>query len=222
MSFLKVSKLRKGFGKKAVLVDAEFSLDKGKILVLVGPSGGGKSTLLRCLSGLEKPEDGDIFLDGEKIVENGESVGDHGAFGLVFQQFNLFPQYTAKENISLSPRLRNSFPKEEIEKKTDRLIKHFGLENEADQYPHQLSGGQKQRVALARAMILEPQVLCLDEPTSALDPQLTDAVADLIKRLRDEGMTIIVVTHDLDFAGKIADETIWVKDGKLTWQKQKD
>lgn len=208
MAYLEVKHLSKSFGDEKILDDINFTLEKSEILVIVGPSGGGKSTLLRCLNDLEEADEGEIDLKGKKTDPN-------QVFGLVFQQFQLFPQYTALENVTLAPRMRRIGSMEEIEKKGRDLLSIFGLEDRAGNYPHQLSGGQKQRVALARALILDPKVLCLDEPTSALDPALTDMVKDLILSLKARGMTLIVVTHDLPFGKKIADKMLFLENGKL-------
>ena len=206
--FLEIRNLNKSFGQIKVLKDINFTMEESEILVIVGPSGGGKSTLLRCLNGLEEPDTGGIYLRG--IEEEPKNI-----FGLVFQQFNLFPQYTALDNVTLAPKIRGEEAIENIQLRAKRLLIDFGLAEEVEKYPHQLSGGQKQRVALARAMILNPAVLCLDEPTSALDPYLRDVVADLILELKREGMTLIVVTHDFQFAKKIADKTLFMDGGIL-------
>lgn len=208
MAYLEIRNLSKRFGDFVALDQVNFEIEQSEIVVLLGPSGGGKTTLLRCLTGLETIDEGEILL-------NGKALDDHLAFGLVFQQFELFPQYTAKQNITLSPKLRGLFSPEEIEKHANALLEHFGLSEHADHYPHQLSGGQKQRVALARAMILEPAILCLDEPTSALDQGLTSTVAELILGLKAAGMTLLVVTHDQSFAQAIADRILRVEKGKV-------
>lgn len=209
MAYLEVRHLQKSFDGVRILDDISFTLEKSEILVIIGPSGGGKSTLLRCLNDLEQADGGEIDLEGKKTDPN-------QVFGLVFQQFQLFPQYTALENVTLAPRLRKMGPAAEIDRKGRDLLALFGLADRTENYPHQLSGGQKQRVALARALILDPKVLCLDEPTSALDPALTDMVKDLVLSLKARGMTLIVVTHDLPFGKKIADKILFLENGKLT------
>lgn len=209
MAYLEVRHLQKSFDGVRILDDISFTLEKSEILVIIGPSGGGKSTLLRCLNDLEQADGGEIDLEGKKTDPN-------QVFGLVFQQFQLFPQYTALENVTLAPRLRKMGPAAEIDQKGRDLLALFGLADRTENYPHQLSGGQKQRVALARALILDPKVLCLDEPTSALDPALTDMVKDLVLSLKARGMTLIVVTHDLPFGKKIADKMLFLENGKLT------
>lgn len=206
--YLQIEGLNKSFSDNQVLKNINFTMDRSEVLVIVGPSGGGKSTLLRCLNGLEKIDSGTIKSEG--IEEEPKDI-----FGLVFQQFNLFPQYTALENVTLAPKLKEGADTLDIEKRGIELLSEFGLEEHINHYPHQLSGGQQQRVALARAMILSPKILCLDEPTSALDPYLRDVVADLIQDLKETGMTLIVVTHDEAFAERIADRTLFMKDGVL-------
>ena len=206
--YLQIEGLNKSFSDNQVLKNINFTMDRSEVLVIVGPSGGGKSTLLRCLNGLEKIDSGTIKSEG--IEEEPKDI-----FGLVFQQFNLFPQYTALENVTLAPKLKEGADTLDIEKRGIELLSEFGLEEHINHYPHQLSGGQQQRVALARAMILSPKILCLDEPTSALDPYLRDVVADLIQDLKETGMTLIVVTHDEAFTERIADRTLFMKDGVL-------
>ncbi|NLJ94548.1 MAG: amino acid ABC transporter ATP-binding protein [Clostridiaceae bacterium] len=206
MAYLEVKNLAKQFDNEKVIKGISFSLEKGQTLVVAGPSGAGKSTLLRCLNGLEEIDQGEVFLNGKKLKDSSD-------FGFVFQQFQLFPQYTALENVSLAPSLHNLGSKQEIEQRSLDLLESFSLKEHVHKYPYQLSGGQRQRVAIARAMILDPEILCLDEPTSALDPALRDQVAELILELNEKGMTQIVVTHDLVFAEKIADKLIYLADG---------
>lgn len=207
-SYLLVEGLNKSFYNRHILKDINFEMNKSEILVIVGPSGGGKSTLLRCLNGLEEIDSGTIKLNG--IQKEPKEI-----FGLVFQEFNLFPQYTALENVTLAPKLKFKKNTQEINELGKELLSQFGLNEHINHYPHQLSGGQKQRVALARSMILKPKILCLDEPTSALDPYLRDVVADLILELKETGMTLIVVTHDEAFAKKISDKTLYMENGLL-------
>ena len=203
MALLEVNHLVKNFGPTQVLRDVSFSLEAGQVLALIGSSGSGKTTLLRCLTGLENPDSGTIILQGG------------GSFGLVFQNFNLFPQYTALENITLAPSLRKNRAKGELRREALALLAQVGLENRADMYPWQLSGGQQQRVAIARALALKPEVLCFDEPTSALDPELTGEVLRTIRGLKEKNITMIVVTHEMEFAKSVADVVIYMADGVI-------
>ena len=201
MAFLNVNNLTKSFGDTEVIRGVSFSLEQGQVLALIGSSGSGKTTLLRCLTGLETPSSGAITLPGG------------GSFGLVFQNFNLFPQYTALENVMLAPSLRKKMPKKELRREAMALLAQVGLENRADMYPWQLSGGQQQRVAIARALALKPEVLCFDEPTSALDPELTGEVLRTIRGLKEKNHTMIVVTHEMEFAKCVADVVIYMAEG---------
>ena len=203
MALLEANHLVKNFGPTQVLRDVSFSLEAGQVLALIGSSGSGKTTLLRCLTGLENPDSGTIILQGG------------GSFGLVFQNFNLFPQYTALENITLAPSLRKNKAKGELRREALALLAQVGLENRADMYPWQLSGGQQQRVAIARALALKPEVLCFDEPTSALDPELTGEVLRTIRGLKEKNITMIVVTHEMEFAKSVADVVIYMADGVI-------
>ena len=225
MAFLEVKGLTKSFGQKKVLRGIDFSLEKNKTLAVVGASGGGKTTLLRCLTLLETPDGGIVSIDGREYSFDGgksRSVIDaelRGKVGLVSQTFDLFPQYTAAENIALPLSLAE---KERAKKgllplyeddslRVKELLLKMGLEDNADQYPCTLSGGQRQRVAIARAIALSPSILCFDEPTSALDPALSDEVAKVINAL--EEIAVVVVTHDMRFAAKVADKTIIIENG---------
>lgn len=202
---LEINDVRKNYGDLEVLKGISFSVAKGQVVSIIGTSGSGKTTLLRCITGLEQ-------FDGGEVMVAGSTNKDTKAFGLVFQNFQLFPQYTALENIMLAPKLQKlSFTNDE----GMALLKKVGLEDKAGGYPYQLSGGQKQRVAIARALALKPQILCFDEPTSALDPELTSEVLKVIRQLRDQGHTMIIVTHELDFARQVSDMIIYMKDGKI-------
>ncbi len=201
MAILEVKNLEKNFGTTEVLKGVSFSLEKGQVLAVIGASGGGKSTLLRCLNGLETPDKGEITISGG------------GKMGLVFQSFNLFPQYTALENVTLAPGLLKKGEKSAIREKGMALLDQVGLGDKADLYPWQLSGGQQQRCAIARALALEPDVLCFDEPTSALDPALTGEVLRVIKGLKEGGHTMILVTHEMMFAKMASDVVIYMQDG---------
>ena len=219
MAILEVKNIKKGFGSTDVLKDVSFSLEKGQVLAIIGSSGSGKTTLLRCLNFLETPDEGEIWVDGKLL--NGGNLTDEQIrqnrlhFGLVFQNFNLFPQYTVLENITLAPQLLKKSAPAEIREKALKLLDQVGLLQKQDAYPYQLSGGQQQRVAIARALALSPQVLCFDEPTSALDPELTGEVLRVIRGLKDNDNTMIVVTHEMDFARSVADVVIYMADGVI-------
>ena len=223
MSILEVNHIEKHFGATKVLNDISFSLEKGQALSIIGSSGSGKTTLLRCLNFLETAESGTIQVDGKILFdgENHKRLSDAEIrqnrlhFGLVFQSFNLFPQYTVLENVTLAPRLLKKASAAAIEEKARALIEQVGLTNRIGNYPCQLSGGQQQRVAIARALALSPQVLCFDEPTSALDPELTGEVLRVIRGLKDKDNTMIVVTHEMDFARSVADVVIYMADGVI-------
>jgi polar amino acid transport system ATP-binding protein len=182
------------------------SIAENSILTLVGPSGGGKTTLLRCLAGLETADSGEVWMN-DSVLKFSEIAGD---IGFVFQDFNLFPHFTVLENITLAPKMTKKKDKKQIDEEALKLLEKFGLKEQVNQYPSQLSGGQKQRVAIVRALIMSPKLLCYDEPTSALDPLLVDSIAETIMELKEEGMTQVVVTHDLSFAKKISDTLIEV------------
>ena len=217
MELLKVTDLQKNFGKNQVLRGVSFDLQEGQVLAIIGSSGGGKSTLLRCLNFLEKPSGGEIFIRGQRLsMENEDEIRKNRLhFGLVFQNFNLFPQYTVLENITLAPRLLGKASPDEIRVRAQELLRQVGLSDKADAYPFSLSGGQQQRVAIARALALDPEVLCFDEPTSALDPELTGEVLRVIRGLKEEKKTMIVVTHEMEFAKSVADVVIYMKDGRI-------
>ena len=221
MEILKVEGLSKSFGKNEVLKNISFSLKKGEVLSIIGSSGSGKTTLLRCLNFLEFAEKGTISVS-DKLVYDGllkKTLSDAQLrqnrlhFGLVFQQFNLFPQYSVLKNVALAPTLLNRASHEEINKKALSLIDRVGLKDKADAYPCTLSGGQQQRVAIARALALEPDILCFDEPTSALDPELTGEVLKVIRSLKGHDSTMIVVTHEMQFAREVSDRVIFMADG---------
>lgn len=227
MAVLEVKNLVKNFGSTKVLKDISFSMEKGEVLAIIGSSGSGKTTLLRCLNFLEQATDGIIKVDNQIVFDPDKKLKDNEIrknrlhFGLVFQNFNLFPQYTAFENITLAPKLAlkggnvvsgcNSI--EEIEKNAEKLLERVGLKDKKDFYPCQLSGGQQQRVAIARALAMSPDILCFDEPTSALDPELTGEVLKVIKGLKSGDSTMIVVTHEMNFARNVADKIMFMADG---------
>ena len=217
MSILEVKNLKKTFGSNLVLKDVSFSLEEGQVLAIIGSSGSGKTTLLRCLNFLEKPDSGEIFVNGKQLLSQSEEEIRQNRlhFGLVFQNFNLFPQYTVFQNVTLAPTLLNADKPEAIKEKAHQLIARVGLSQKENSYPFQLSGGQQQRVAIARALAMNPQVLCFDEPTSALDPELTGEVLRVIRELKNTHSTMIVVTHEMEFAKSVADVVIYMADGVI-------
>ncbi|MGC2871861.1 amino acid ABC transporter ATP-binding protein [Ihubacter sp. rT4E-8] len=223
MGFLEVKNLRKSFGKVEVLKGIDFSLEKGEVLAIIGASGGGKTTLLRCLNFLEYADIGTISVNGEIIYEGGvtqcrnekELRDSRLHFGLVFQSFNLFPQYNVLQNVTLAPTLQQKGTEEQISAHAMETIARVGLTDKLESYPCQLSGGQQQRVAIARALVMDPDILCFDEPTSALDPELTGEVLKVIKGLKDSSSTMIVVTHEMEFARSVADKIIFMADGRI-------
>lgn len=226
MAILEVKNIQKSFGKTKVLKGINFSLEKGEVISIIGSSGSGKTTLLRCLNFLETPDDGTISV-GDKLLFDGNSnvsLSDEEIranrlhFGLVFQQFNLFPQYNVLENVTLAPTILKKGSAEEIELKAKGLIEQVGLTDKLKNYPCELSGGQQQRVAIARALALSPDILCFDEPTSALDPELTGEVLRVIKNLKERGSTMIVVTHEMEFAKNVSDKVIFMSDGVIEEQ----
>ena len=218
MPVLQVNNIRKCFADTDVLKGVSFSLEKGQVLAIIGSSGSGKTTLLRCLNFLETPDMGEIWVNGKQLLDSSseEAIRQNRLhFGLVFQNFNLFPQYTVLENVTLAPTLLKKGSADDIKENALKLLDQVGLSHKVDSYPHQLSGGQQQRVAIARALALNPEVLCFDEPTSALDPELTGEVLRVIRGLKNEDNTMIVVTHEMDFARNVADVVIYMADGVI-------
>ena len=217
MSVLQVNNIKKGFGSTDVLKGVSFSLEKGQVVTIIGSSGSGKTTLLRCLNFLETPDEGEILVNGKVLTTgNDDEIRQNRLhFGLVFQNFNLFPQYTVLENITLAPTLLKKGSVDQIKQNSLNLLEQVGLSQKANAYPYQLSGGQQQRVAIARALALSPEVLCFDEPTSALDPELTGEVLRVIRNLKDRGNTMIVVTHEMEFAKSVSDVVIYMADGVI-------
>ena len=219
MPILEVKNIKKGFGDTDVLKGVSFSMERGQVLAIIGSSGSGKTTLLRCLNFLETPDEGEIWVNGKLLT--GENLSDDQIrqnrlhFGLVFQNFNLFPQYTALENIMLAPNLLKKGAPAQIRENAMSLLGRVGMTHKADAYPYQLSGGQQQRVAIARALALQPEVLCFDEPTSALDPELTGEVLKVIRGLKGRDNTMVVVTHEMEFARSVADVVIYMADGVI-------
>ena len=233
MAYLKVENLKKNFGATEVLKGVSFEMQKGEVVSLIGSSGGGKTTTLRCLNFLSPADSGKIFVDDELIFdgEKDKKIPDEKLrelrlnFGLVFQSFNLFPQYTAQKNVSLPLSLLNDSRKkagkaplcDNPEVYANELLAKVGLSGKENFYPHELSGGQQQRVAIARAMALSPKVLCFDEPTSALDPFLTNEVVSVIKELKEKVLTMLIVTHDMEFAKKVSDRILFLSGGEVTF-----
>lgn len=239
MSLLNVENIRKSYGKTEVLKDISFSLKKGEVLAIIGSSGSGKTTLLRCLNFLETPSNGKVSVNDKVLFDSNDSSAKSDSeirkrrlhFGLVFQSFNLFPQYTVIENIMLAPKLAakeqikqtgeymgaKSYKEahEIIKSNAKSLLERVGLSEKSESYPCNLSGGQQQRVAIARALALNPDVLCFDEPTSALDPELTGEVLNVIRSLKTSDSTMIVVTHEIEFARDVADKIIFMADGVI-------
>lgn len=219
MKALEVKNLKKNYKELTVLKGIDFSLDKGEVLAIIGSSGGGKTTLLKCLNFLELADHGQILVNDEVIYDADKKYTDEELrnnrlrFGLVFQQFNLFPQYTVLENVTLAPNILNKDTKENNISKAKELLNKVGLSKKENAYPYMLSGGESQRVAIARALAMNPDILCFDEPTSALDPELTKEVLKTIKELKNSNNTMIVVTHELDFAKNVADKIIFISDG---------
>ena len=229
MNMLEIKGLRKRFGSIEVLKGIDLSLGKGEVLSIIGSSGGGKTTLLRCMNFLETADSGEIMVNGKSVYQASEGEKPvvtpeaQLSFGLVFQQFNLFPQYSVLENLMLAPKLRAKRKSttgkresiEEIRARAEELLATVGLTDKADAYPCQLSGGQQQRVAIARALMLSPDILCFDEPTSALDPELTGEVLRVIRSLKDSERTMIIVTHEMEFARHVSDKVIFIADGVI-------
>jgi len=236
MAILEVRNIEKHFGRTNVLKDVNFSMEEGNALAIIGSSGSGKTTLLRCLNFLERPDSGQIIVNGETLFDASKEGKDKDAelrkkrlhFGMVFQQFNLFPQYTALENVTLAERLlaqeTPEFKKDKkailarIDEHGKELLDRMGLAERMNHYPHQLSGGQQQRVAIARALALKPDILCFDEPTSALDPELTGEVLKVIRSLAQQNTTMIIVTHEMAFARDVADQVIFMDGGVIVEQ----
>ena len=213
---IQVKGLKKNFGSLEVLKGVDMKVLKGEAVVVIGPSGSGKSTLLRCLNLLETPTGGDILFHGQSILRKDLKLDEYREkFGMVFQLFNLFENLSVLDNVTIGLRKVKKIPKEQAEKKAMELLKQVGLESKADVYPSKLSGGQKQRVAIVRALAMEPEVMLFDEPTSALDPEMVGEVLDVMKELAQEGMTMVVVTHEMGFAREVGSRVLFMADGKL-------
>lgn len=211
---IKVENLCKGFGELKVLRNINQHVNMGEVVSIIGPSGSGKSTFLRCLNLLEVPDSGKITFEGVEITDKKIDIDKHRQkMGMVFQHFNVFPNMTVLENITLAPVLEKKVPKEQAQKEAEELLKKVGLLEKKDEYPRKLSGGQKQRLAIVRAMAMKPDVILFDEPTSALDPEMVKDVLDVIKDLADSGMTIVIVTHEMGFAKEVSDRVLFMDDG---------
>ena len=217
-TLLKIEGLKKSFGKLEVLKGLSTEIRKGEVVVMIGPSGGGKSTFLRCMNLLEQPTEGSIVFDGIDIVKADEATKNRvrSEMGMVFQHFNLFPHLTILDNITLAPRLVRGVAKDVAEKKARELLDLVGLGEKASAYPQQLSGGQKQRVAIVRSLAMEPKVMLFDEPTSALDPEMVGEVLDVMKNLAKNGMTMVVVTHEMRFARDVATRVLFLEGGYIS------
>jgi polar amino acid transport system ATP-binding protein len=221
MPIIEVTNLKKSFGNLEVLKDISFTVNKNEVVSIIGPSGSGKSTMLRSLIYLEQINGGSIKIDDDYLVKDGLYANNQtiklvtAKMGMVFQQFNLFPHLTVKQNLELAPKLTIKIPKDELTKQTEDLLKKVGLIDKINEFPANLSGGQKQRVAIARALMLQPDILLFDEPTSALDPELTGEVLKVIQELAEESMTMIVVTHEMEFAKQVSSRVIFMDEGEI-------
>lgn len=215
-AIIKVENLQKSFGKINVLKGIDININKGDVVVVIGPSGSGKSTFLRCLNLLEKPTGGHIYFENTDITDKKVDINVHRQkMGMVFQQFNLFPHMTILKNMTIAPMKLLNKSKTEAEKTAMELLERVGLADRAGAYPSQLSGGQKQRVAIVRALCMNPDVMLFDEPTSALDPEMVGEVLDVMKELAQDGMTMVVVTHEMGFAREVANRVIFIDEGKI-------
>jgi polar amino acid transport system ATP-binding protein len=214
---LRLEGIHKSFGKLHVLRGVDLSVERGGVVCVIGPSGSGKSTLLRCINLLEPPDEGRIFLEGKEITGRGSTEVNYvrRRVGMVFQQFNLFPHKSAIENVSLAQETVLERPKEEARAKSRALLERVGLSDKVNEYPERLSGGQQQRVAIARALAMDPRVMLFDEVTSALDPELVKEVLDVMRELASEGMTMVVVTHEMGFAREAADSILFMDEGVI-------
>jgi len=213
---IKVEQLVKKFGENTVLKQISTTIEQGEVVAIIGPSGSGKSTFLRCLNLLEEPTSGDIWVKGKKITDpKTNKLAMREQIGMVFQHFNLFPHMTVLDNVTYAPQKVKNISKTDAEEKAYELLEKVGLTEKANTYPNKLSGGQKQRVAIARALAMNPEIMLFDEPTSALDPEMVKEVLDVMKDLADSGMTMVVVTHEMNFAKEVADQILFLDNGKL-------
>ena len=219
MEMIKTVDLHKSFGSLHVLTGVNQTIHKGEVVSIIGPSGGGKSTFLRCLNLLERPEKGQIFFDGEEITGKKVDIDKHRQkMGMVFQQFNVFPHLTVEENITLAPKMLKKKTAAEASEMAKELLNRVGLIDKLYEMPGNLSGGQKQRLAIVRALAMEPEVMLFDEPTSALDPEMVGEVLDVIKGLVTTGMTCVIVTHEMRFAEEVSDRVLFIADGNVLEQ----
>ena len=213
---INVENLSKNFGDLKVLKNISTTINKGEIISIIGPSGSGKSTFLRCINKLEEPTEGHIYIDGMDLMDKNTDINKiRERVGMVFQHFNLFPNMTVLENLTLSPIMVKKESKEEAEKYASYLLEKVGLSDKANSYPTQLSGGQKQRIAIARALAMKPEVILFDEPTSALDPEMIKEVLDVMRNLAKEGMTMLIVTHEMGFARNVGNRILFMDNGEI-------
>jgi glutamine transport system ATP-binding protein len=218
---IKVERLKKSFGKNEVLKDINISIQPQEVVVVIGPSGSGKSTFLRCINQLETITDGHVYIEGLDISDKNTDINKvRTEVGMVFQHFHLFPHMTVLENIMLAPKKVRKSSQESAKEKGLKLLKKVGLEDKANAYPNSLSGGQKQRVAIARALAMEPKIMLFDEPTSALDPEMVGEVLEVMKQLAKEGMTMVVVTHEMGFAREVGDRVIFMDGGLIVEENE--
>ena len=214
---LEVKNLKKSFGKVDVLKGIDFKIEKGDRIAIIGPSGCGKSTLLRCLNMIEKPTGGEIIYKHKNIITSDDLYKVRQKIGMVFQQFNLFPHLTVEKNIILAPVKLGLMSEATARKKSNELLKKIGLYDKRNNYPNQLSGGQKQRVAIVRSLVMNPDILLFDEPTSALDPEMVQEVLELIKEIADEGMTMVIVSHEMNFVRECANKILFINEGVVSY-----
>ena len=213
---LETRNLKKSFGKLEVLKGISTGIRRGEVVSIIGPSGGGKSTFLRCLNLLEMPDGGQVLFKGQDITDKKLNISQYRqSIGMVFQHFNVFPNLTVLENVTLAPVLEKKVPKDQAKEEAMALLRRVGLGDKADEYPRKLSGGQKQRLAIVRAMAMKPEVMLFDEPTSALDPEMVKEVLNVIRELTRSGMTILIVTHEMGFAREVSDRVLFICDGVI-------
>ena len=213
---IRTENLKKSFGQLEVLKGISTTIRRGEVVSIIGPSGGGKSTFLRCLNLLEQPTEGKVYFKGQDITDKKLNTSKfRQSMGMVFQNFNVFPNMTVLDNVTLAPILEKKIPKAQAREEALALLRRVGLEEKADEYPRKLSGGQKQRLAIVRALAMQPEVMLFDEPTSALDPEMVGEVLDVMKELAHEGMTMVVVTHEMGFAREVGNRVLFMADGKL-------